>query len=184
MVDNIMICMLATNVAYAALHIVSFTAVYSTDSEYNLQPDFIIYWQDYFIIALYCCTNFAYVGIFRVLMVSIFWKPWQTIIYKLGIIISSLLYIAIGLLYIFGNDTLSKQVEDFNNELDPVIDYCYTDPEYFDAIPFLQREETSLSAAQAKIAGFILLYVFTNFAFSFEVVAKLTDFDGTSDLKT
>lgn len=31
MVDNIMICMLATDVAYAALHIVSFTSVYSTD---------------------------------------------------------------------------------------------------------------------------------------------------------
>ena len=44
--------------------------------------------------------------------------------------------------------------------------------------------ESSLSNAQAKIAGFILLYVFTNFAFSFEVVGKLTDFDGTADLKT
>lgn len=31
MVDNIMICMLATNVSYAALHIVSFTTVYSSD---------------------------------------------------------------------------------------------------------------------------------------------------------
>lgn len=117
-------------------------------------------------------------------MVSIYWKAWQTIIYKLGIIISSLAYIAIGLLYIFGSDTLSQQVDDFNSEINPVIDYCYTDPEYFGSIPFLQRMESSLSSAQAKIAGFILLYVFTNFAFSFEVVAKLTDFDGTSDLKT
>jgi hypothetical protein len=32
--------------------------------------------------------------------------------------------------------------------------------------------------------NFMLLYVFSNFAFSFEIVAKLTDFDGTSDLKT
>jgi hypothetical protein len=30
----------------------------------------------------------------------------------------------------------------------------------------------------------MLLYVFTNFAFIFEIVAKLTDFDGTSDLRT
>lgn len=179
-----MICMLATDVAYAALHIVSFTAVYSSDEEYNLTPEFVIYWQDYLVIALYCMVNLAYVGIFRVLMVSIYWKSWQTIIYKLGIILSSLAYIAIGLLYIFGSDTLSQQVDEFNAEVDPVIDYCYTDPEYFGSIPFLQRLESSLSNAQAKIAGFILLYVFTNFAFSFEVVAKLTDFDGTADLKT
>jgi hypothetical protein len=32
--------------------------------------------------------------------------------------------------------------------------------------------------------NFMLLYVFSNFAFSFEIIAKLTDFDGTSDLKT
>lgn len=56
-------------------------------------------------------TNLAYVGIFRVLMVSIYWKSWQTIVYKLGIILSSLAYIAIGLLYIFGSDTLSQQVD-------------------------------------------------------------------------
>lgn len=111
MVDNIMICMLATDVAYAALHIVSFTAVYSSDEEYNLTPEFIIYWQDYLVIGLYCMVNLAYVGIFRVLMVSIYWKSWQTIVYKLGIILSSLAYIAIGLLYIFGSDTLSQQVD-------------------------------------------------------------------------
>lgn len=30
----------------------------------------------------------------------------------------------------------------------------------------------------------MLLYVFSNFAFTFEVVAKLSDFDGTAELKT
>lgn len=117
-------------------------------------------------------------------MVSIYWKPWQTIIYKLGIIVSSIAYIAIGLVYIFGYDSLSEQVNGFNGEIDPIIDYCYTDALFFDIIPFLQREQSSLVDAQNKITGFILLYVFTNFAFSFEVVAKLTDFDGTADLKT
>lgn len=68
--------------------------------------------------------------------------------------------------------------------MDPIIDFCYSEPQYFDIIPYLQREESSLVDAQNKITGFILLYVFTNFAFSFEVVAKLTDFDGTADLKT
>ena len=117
-------------------------------------------------------------------MVSIYWRSWQTIIYKMGIIVSSIAYIAIGLVYIFGYDSLSEQVDGFNAEIDPIIDYCYSDSFFFDIIPFLQREQSSLIDAQNKITGFILLYVFTNFAFSFEVVAKLTDFDGTADLKT
>lgn len=102
----------------------------------------------------------------------------------MGIILSSIAYIAIGLVYIFGYDSLSEQVDAFNTEIDPIIDYCYSDSFFFDLIPYLQREQSSLVDAQNKITSFILLYVFTNFAFSFEVVAKLTDFDGTADLKT
>jgi hypothetical protein len=41
-----------------------------------------------------------------------------------------------------------------------------------------------IKEAQSTIDNFMLLYVFTNFAFSFEIVAKMTDFDQTSDLKT
>lgn len=169
LVDNILICMLAADVAYAALHIVSFTATYSTDDEYNLQSEFVIYWQDYVVIALYCVTNWAFIGIFRVLMVNIYWQAWQTIVYKMAIVLSSLIYIGIGLVYIFGNDALSKQVDDFNNELDQIIDFCYSDnsTQFFSDIPFLQREETSLGGAKDKVNAFIIFYVFTNFAFSF-----------------
>lgn len=117
-------------------------------------------------------------------MVNIYWRPWQTIIYKMSIVISSLIYIAIGLVYIFGNDSLSKQVDDFNAEVDPIIDFCFNTTEYFSEIPYFQREEASLNDAKSKIDGFIIFYVFTNFAFSFEIIAKLTDFDGTADLKT
>lgn len=106
--------MLAADVAYAALHVVCFTATYSSDEEGNLQTEFIIFWQDYLIIGLYCLTNLAFIGIFRVLMVAIYWRQWQTIVYKLSIVISSLIYIGIGLVYIFGNDGLSRQVDEFN----------------------------------------------------------------------
>ena len=41
-----------------------------------------------------------------------------------------------------------------------------------------------IKEAQSTIDNFMLLYVFTNFAFSFEIVAKMTDFDQTTDLKT
>jgi hypothetical protein len=47
-------------------------------------------------------------------MVNVFWKPWQIIIYKLVIILTSLMYIALGLVYIFGSDTLDQQVSDFS----------------------------------------------------------------------
>jgi len=64
---------------------------------------------------MYTLTNFAYVGIFRILMVNVFWKSWQVILYKLMIIITSLFYVALGLVYIFGADTLSQQIDDFTN---------------------------------------------------------------------
>ena len=70
-------------------------------------PEFQVYWQDILVIAFYCIANMTYVGIFRILMVNIYWKPWQTLVYKMGIIISSIAYIAIGLVYIFGLDSLS-----------------------------------------------------------------------------
>lgn len=184
MVDNILICMLATDVAYTALHLISFCSIYSTDEEYNLVPVLEVLWQDYAVIILYAISNFALVGCFRVLMVYVYWRPWQIIVYKLTIILTSLLYIALGLVYIFGEDTLSKQVDDFSTEMYPLIDYCYEDPDYFFIIPFLQRMVSSLGDAASKISNFMIFYVFTNFAFSFEIVAKLTDFDGTSDLKT
>jgi hypothetical protein len=51
-------------------------------------------------------------------------------------------------------------------------------------IPFLQREESSLTDAKSTINNFIILYVFTNFAFFFDIVAKISEFDGTGGLKT
>lgn len=112
-------------------------------------------------------TNWAFIGIFRVLMVNIYWQPWQTIVYKMAIVLSSLIYIGIGLVYIFGDDALSKQVDDFNYELGQIIDFCYNTTEFFSDIPFLQREVSSLGDAKDRVNAFIIFYVFTNFAFSF-----------------
>ena len=49
---------------------------------------------------------------------------------------------------------------------------------------YLDRTVVGIKNVQSTMDNFMLLFVFSNFAFSFEVVAKLTDFDGTSDLKT
>lgn len=117
-------------------------------------------------------------------MVNVFWKSWQVILYKLMIIITSLFYVALGLVYIFGADTLSQQIDDFTNQVDPIIADCYLNSTFFEAIPYLTREVTELSNSGSTINNFMIFYVFTNFAFSFQIVAKLTDFDGTSDLKT
>jgi hypothetical protein len=35
----------------------------------------------------------------------------------------------------------------------------------------------------ATLSNFMLLYVFTNYAFIYEVLCKITDVDGTADLK-
>ena len=49
---------------------------------------------------------------------------------------------------------------------------------------YLNRIIDGIMEAKSEMDNFMLLYVFSNFAFSFEIVAKMTDFDGTADLKT
>jgi len=49
---------------------------------------------------------------------------------------------------------------------------------------FLNQLLQVVKDSASTLSNFMILYVFNNFAFSFEIVAKLTDFDGTSDLKT
>ena len=58
------------------------------------------------------------------------------------------------------------------------------DPFYITVVLYLNRIVLGIKDVQSTMDNFMLLYVFSNFAFSFEIVAKLTDFDGTSDLKT
>ena len=57
-------------------------------------------------------------------------------------------------------------------------------PFYLTITMYLDRMVLGIKDVQSTMDNFMLLFVFTNFAFSFEIVAKLTDFDGTSDLKT
>lgn len=104
MVDNILICMIATDIAYTYLHIINFTTTYETDLNMIIITDNDIRAEDIVIIVLYCFTNFALTGIFRVLMVFVDWKPWQIILYKMGIIGSSMTYVIVGLIYLLGND--------------------------------------------------------------------------------
>jgi len=117
LIDNMLICGLATDVAYGAIHILSFASIYNTDDNGELVQDLAIAWQDIIIIILYILTNLIYAGCFRILMVHIYWKPWQIILYKLMITLSSILYIALGLMYLFGKNTLNESVESFNNEI-------------------------------------------------------------------
>jgi hypothetical protein len=58
------------------------------------------------------------------------------------------------------------------------------DPFYLTITMYLDRMVLGIKDVQSTMDNFMLLYVFTNFALSFEIVAKLTDFDGTADLKT
>lgn len=71
--------------------------------------------EDIVCIVLYCLTNFALTGIFRVLMVFVDWKPWEIIVYKVGIIASSIAYVIVGLIYLSGNDQVSNQIDDFED---------------------------------------------------------------------
>jgi hypothetical protein len=75
MVDNILITMIATDIAYAYLHIICFTTTYETDELMMIQTNNEISAEDIVCIFLYCLTNFALTGIFRVLMVFVDWKP-------------------------------------------------------------------------------------------------------------
>lgn len=69
-------------------------------------------WQDIMIMIFYVITNFAMIGCFRVLMVNIKWSAWKVIIYKLAIIISSIFYIVLGVICLYGQDSLSKFADD------------------------------------------------------------------------
>lgn len=98
--------MLAANVTYAALHVIYFCGIYSSDYYFIVGVEYIVNWQDIVIIILYSITNLTYSGIFRILMVNVDWKPCQMIVLKLLIILSSLAYITVGLIYISGKDTI------------------------------------------------------------------------------
>lgn len=113
MIDNILICMVSTNVAYAYLHIASFTTTYETDYNYVIQTKNEIYAVDITCIILYCFTNFTMTGIFRILMVYIDWKPCEVVIYKLGIVGSSLIYLIVAFVYYSGKDEVNNQIEAF-----------------------------------------------------------------------
>lgn len=110
MVDNILISMIATNIAYAYLHIICFTTTYETDLNLVIVTDNVVVYEDLLCIFLYCITNLAFTGIFRILMVYVDWKPWQIIIYKMSIIGSSMTYVVVGLIYLAGNDQVSAQI--------------------------------------------------------------------------
>jgi hypothetical protein len=73
--------------------------------------EYSVNWQDILIILLYFLTNLTYCGVFRIIMVNTDWKPCQVLILKLSIILSSLTYIAVGLIYISGSDTIDVSVE-------------------------------------------------------------------------
>lgn len=188
MVDNILISMIGADVAYAALHIICFTTTYETDENMVIQTGREIKMEDYIVIALYCVCNFAFAGIFRVLMIHVKWNPCQIIVFKLGIVVSSLSYVIVGFTYLSGNDELSSQLDEFNKSIVLLIEELLwgedSDAFFLYVIPYLQREIEGLQGVQSTVCNFMLLYVFSNFAFSFEVVAKLSDFDGTADLKT
>lgn len=47
---------------------------------------------------------------------------------------------------------------------------------------YLNRIVDGIKDVQSTMDNFMVLYVFSNFAFSFEIVAKFTDFDKTTDL--
>lgn len=72
-----------------------------------------IYAEDIACIFLYCFTNFALAGAFRVLMVYVSWRPCEVIIYKLGIIGSSLIYLIVGFVYYSGKDGVNEQIDTF-----------------------------------------------------------------------
>ncbi len=58
------------------------------------------------------------------------------------------------------------------------------DPFYLTITMYLDRMVFGIKDVQSTMDNFMLLFVFTNFGLSFEIIAKLTDFDGTADLKT
>lgn len=144
MVDNILITMIGADVAYAALHIICFTTAYETDDNMVIQTGREIRMEDYIVIGMYCVCNFAFAGIFRVLMVQVKWNPNQIIVYKLGIVLSSLSYVLVGFIYLSGNDELSSQLDEFSKNIVLLIEELLwgpdSDPSFLNIIPYLQRE--------------------------------------------
>jgi hypothetical protein len=130
---------------------------------------------------MYVFTNLAYTGAFRVLMVNVYWKPWQVVIFKVIVIFTSLLYVAFGFIYLIGSDSLTNSVDQFNQSIDELIYASYLDSTFSPDIFFYQKLENTVNNAYLKISNFMILYVFNNFGLSIAIVGKISDFDGTID---
>lgn len=172
LLDNIMVCMLGADVAYAALHIVNFTASYSSDEYYFIEANYEISVEDVFVIIFYCLCNLSFAGVFRLIMKYVNWEPYKVIIFKASIVISSLAYIAVGFAYIAGKTELSGAVDDYRKA---VTQYIQGDligssstadlGTVIDEMTYLERGVSSLVDTVNAINTFVVLYVFTNFAF-------------------
>lgn len=55
---------------------------------------------------------------------------------------------------------------------------------YYDVYRDYYEFVIPLAMFENKVQNCVIMYASTNFAFFFEIIQKLSDFDGTSDLKT
>lgn len=174
--DTLLIAEIVSAIAYIGLHIAYFCADYYTRTV-------LVTWQDYAVMGLYVCSNFAMLGAFRVTMIRVKWSAAQIIIIKLFVIMSSMAYILVGVIFLFGYDSCSSAFSDFKDSqfnqtvlLSPVRDR----ERIFDNL----KHTTAMALLLNTIQNFVLLYVFANFAFIFELFKKTTDFDGTNFFRT
>ena len=105
--DNIALCLWGTNISYAALHIINFAGSYSQDYYLRIEVTYDVSVQDVFVIIFYCLANICFTGAFRLLIKYIEWKPCQLVIYKISVIICSLIYIGVGFVYVVGLTALN-----------------------------------------------------------------------------
>lgn len=100
---------ITSDISYISLHINYF----GNDLFNNV---YILVWQDYIVMILNVAANFAMVGAIRVLIVRMKWYPWQVVILKLFLLISSLLYVAIGIYYQATADSCTSAIQGLVND--------------------------------------------------------------------
>jgi hypothetical protein len=96
------------------------------------------------------------------------------------------MYFIIGLIYLFGKDTLDSQVDETVNKLAATVTTLFANPTgpNLSQIPFYQNYISSLQLKTLLIANFAIVYLIADFTLFFVLIDKFSEYDQTSELQS
>jgi hypothetical protein len=113
MIDNMLIYEISSDITYGALHFEYFCRDF-------YQVSYNVTWQDISFYILFVLVNFVFVGSFRLTIRKVKWSSCQLILLKVCIIVSSISYIAVGFLFIYGKDKLDVMLSNEKSKVNGI----------------------------------------------------------------